>query len=332
MKPKTRAEGPGSRQACGRRQEEQAAESDTLQATCDLYLKREGPRMRTVAQRRSDLELLYSKLGRLPVAETRRSQFTHVLEHIHDNNGPQRAHRCQSALRTLLNWYAGRSDDYVSPLVRGGTNARSTPRERVLNDDELRASGTRLNRTTGPFGAFVRFTILTATRRGEGAGMTRDELSDDGKTWIIPAARYKTGKDTLIPPQRGSAEDRRGRCQCLAIMFLLRWLEAASGFPRSQRRRSTKISGIEKAYTLHDLRRTARTIVVEVSRCHARRTPSVVTEPRHWRRERRYDLHGYERTRSGAASRRWPRWSEAHRCSARRQRCADDRGGAAWKK
>ena len=85
------------------RQEQLAAESDTLQAIAQEYLRREGPRLRTLSQRRSDLELLCaSALGRLPVAEITRGQYTRVLDHIADHNGPVRADRVLSAPKTLL--------------------------------------------------------------------------------------------------------------------------------------------------------------------------------------------------------------------------------------
>ena len=102
------------------RQQELAAESDTLRAISEEYLRREGPRLRTVGQRRSDLELLCaSVLGRLPVAEIKRGQYTRVLDHIADHNGLARADRVLSAAKTLLSWHAARSD-FVSPLGRGG--------------------------------------------------------------------------------------------------------------------------------------------------------------------------------------------------------------------
>ena len=75
-----------------KRQEERAAESDTLGAIAGEYLRREGPRLRTVRSGSSDLDLLCaSVLGRQPVAGITRGQYTRVLDHIADNNGPVRA-------------------------------------------------------------------------------------------------------------------------------------------------------------------------------------------------------------------------------------------------
>jgi integrase len=55
-----------------------------------------------------------------------------------------------------------------------------------------------------PYDYFIRFTLLTATRRNESARIKRSELSPEATEWTIPAARYKgqDGKSThahLIP-------------------------------------------------------------------------------------------------------------------------------------
>src|SRR5262245_1009783 len=122
------------------RAEERAAESDTLTAIAQEYLRRKGPELRTLSQRKADLDLLCaSVLGRQPVGAITRGQYTRVLDHVADNNGPVRSDRCLSALRTLLSWHASRSD-FISPLVRGGrrTSISERARKRVLFDDELR--------------------------------------------------------------------------------------------------------------------------------------------------------------------------------------------------
>src|SRR5262249_15485575 len=159
-------------------------------------------RLRTLSQRRSDLELLCaSPLGRQPIDQINRGQFTRVLDHIADHNGPVRADRVLSALKTLLSWHAERSD-YISVLGRGGrrTSIRERARSRILTDDELRRVWLAAEAdATPPFGAFLMFLLLTSTRRGEAAALQHSELSEDGQTWIIPARKYKSGRDTLIP-------------------------------------------------------------------------------------------------------------------------------------
>ena len=244
------------------RQVQRAAESDTLENIAAEYLRREGPRLRTLSQRRSDLDLICaSVLGRLSVAEITRGQYTRVLDYIADNNGPVRSDRCLSALRTLLSWHAKRSD-FVSPLVRGGrrTSIAERSRSRVLTDDELRALWLAAEQDGTPFGAFVRFTLLTATRRSEAAGLRRSELSDGGTLWTIPGKRYKTSRDVVIPLSN-AAQDIIAAQPALAgdFVFSADGSHALSGF--SERKNDFDIACGVSGYVLHDLRRTSRTLL-----------------------------------------------------------------------
>jgi integrase len=95
-----------------------------------------------------------------------------------------------------MTFHASRSDDFRSPIVKGMGRGSAQARSRILSDDELRAIWT----TTGDypvFGPLLRFILLTATRRYEAGHMPWSELHD--REWIIPAARYKTKIDHVIP-------------------------------------------------------------------------------------------------------------------------------------
>jgi integrase len=243
------------------RREALAAESDTLAAIAAEYLRREGPRLRTLSQRKSDLELLCaSVLGRLPVAEIKRGQYTRILDHISDHNGPVRSDRCLSALRTLLSWHSARSD-FVSPLVRGGrrTSISERARSRILSDDELRRVWLAAEQDKGPFGPFVRFVLLTAARRGEAAGLRRSELSDNGATWTIAGARYKSGKDTVIPLSAAAQQIIAAQPVLGDFVFSADGSRPLVGFD-DRKKELDKVCGV-RDYVLHDLRRTSRTLL-----------------------------------------------------------------------
>jgi integrase len=244
-----------------KRQEQLAAESDTLQAISEEYLRREGTRFRTLNQRRADLELLCARaLGRLPVAQITRGQYTRALDHIADHNGPVRSDRCLSALRTLLTWHARRSD-FVSPLAPGGrrTSIQERARSRVLTDDELQRVWLAAEQDKGLFGSFVMFTLLTATRRGESASLRRSELSDDGQTWTIPSTRYKSKRDTLIPLSETAQRIIASQPQRGDLVFTVDGRRPMGGFD-DRKSVFDKLAGVD-GYTLHDLRRTARTLL-----------------------------------------------------------------------
>jgi integrase len=101
-------------------------------------------------------------------------------------------------LRAVLNRHAIGSDDYTSPIIRGMamTSTKDRARSRTLSEIELAALWRACDRA-GIFGAYIRFTLLTATRRKESAQIRRTEIT--GADWTIPASRYKTKIDHLIP-------------------------------------------------------------------------------------------------------------------------------------
>jgi len=242
------------------RQEERAAESDTLVAIATEYLRREGPRLRTLNQRKADLDLVCaSVLGRLPVAEIRRAQFVRVFDHIADHNGPVRADRVLSATKTLLAWHGNRSD-YVSVLGRGlrRTSIQERARSRILSDDELRAVWIAAEQG-GTFGAYVRFMLLTCTRRGEAAGLRQSELSDNGATWVIPGSRYKNGQDTLIPLSKAAQAIIAAQPKLGDFVFSATGERALGGFDE-RKQEFDEACGV-RGWRIHDLRRSARTLL-----------------------------------------------------------------------
>jgi integrase len=244
-----------------KRQEELAAESDTLQAISEEFLRREGGKLRTLDQRRADLKLLCdSALGRLPLEQIRRGQFARVFDSIADERGPVRSDRVLAALSRLLTWHANRSD-FVNPLSRGmrRTSTKERARSRILADDELRAVWTAAERDEGPFGAYVRFVLLTATRRGEAAGLRWDELVDGGKTWVIPGARYKNGRDVLLPLSQAAQDIIAAAPQLGDFVFSADGSRPLGGFD-DRKAEFDKACGVS-GYVLHDLRRTARTLL-----------------------------------------------------------------------
>src|SRR5262249_10478615 len=84
-----------------------------------------------------------------------------------------------------------------SPCTEIKPPHQEAPRDRLLSDDELKEIWDTAVAMGGPYGALVRFLMLTGTRRLEAASMTRDEL--DGGVWVIPPARQKSGIAHAVP-------------------------------------------------------------------------------------------------------------------------------------
>jgi integrase len=262
------------------RRKAEGASTNTLRSIAEEYLAREGKQLRSAEQRSAVLErLVYPRLGARPIEEIRRSDIIRLLDQIEEERGTDgvrataMANMVLAFIRRIFNWHASRSDDFRSPIVRG--MARSKPgagrRQRVLSDDEIRAIWRAAEASPSAFGYFVQFVLLTAVRRNEAAHMRRGEVS--GNNWIIPQSRYKTGLELLVPlspmaqdilvkvPQIGRGD----------LVFTTDGRRPLTGFSWSKQA-FDKACGVT-GWTIHDLRRTARTLLSRagVSSDHAER-------------------------------------------------------------
>lgn len=115
---------------------------DTFKAVADNWFKRhvEAKALRT----RHEIERCLSKYV-LPTwrdrvfDDIRRSDVALLLDHIEDAHGSRQADATLTIVRSMMNWYASRSDDYVVPVARGMKRSTNGARERILNDDEIPA-------------------------------------------------------------------------------------------------------------------------------------------------------------------------------------------------
>jgi integrase len=220
-------------------------------------------------------------LGARPIAEITRRDIVVLMEAIADR-GRTGAHarNIYAHIKTLFNWAINRSIygleaspcDRLQPKALFG---EKRIRERVLDDDELRALWRAAGRMGYPYGSLVQFIMLTGCRRDEALGAVWSEFGP--KLWTVPAERFKQGTAHVVPltevmttllndlPRwaRGdyvfSFSGERpyaGLSYAKAKLdreMLLSW--RALGRAQGINRRNAKIEG----WTLHDIRRTVRT-------------------------------------------------------------------------
>jgi integrase len=255
------------RDPLGERRKAAAAPREAFRSIAEEYLKREGKRLRTARDRRVLLErLVYPRLGVRQVSEIKRSDIVRLLDQIEDTNGPVMADRTLAAIRRVMSWHASRSDDFRSPIVRGmaRTKPKEREREKVLTDEELCAIWTAAESCAKPWGQFIRFLLLTATRRNEAARMGWAEVT--GEDWTIPATRYKTSyknksRDVAFPLSKaaGGVLTELPKIEGCRFVFTTNGTKPISGFSKFKRA-FDKSCGVE-GWTLHDLRRTARSLM-----------------------------------------------------------------------
>jgi integrase len=233
-----------------------AAKRDTLNAICEEFLRRDGAKLRSADWVRATLmRLVYPTLGLQPITAIRRSDIVRLLDKIEDERGPVMANRTLAVIGRIMNWHASRSDDFRSPIVKGMTRVNEVARDRVLSDEEIRAVWSA--GVPPVFCAFIRFLLLTAARRNEAAQMKWAEIAE--ADWTLPALRNKTGQE-LARPLSGAAQailadlPKEGE-----FVFSRNGKDAMGGISKMKAEldHASRTSG----WTLHDLRRTARSLM-----------------------------------------------------------------------
>ena len=242
----------------------------------ERYVEKEAKLRSAVSIKRAFDQLVKPCIGRIGIYQLRRSDIARMLDEIADERGLVMADQTLAYLRKAFNWYAGKDDQFNSPIVKG--MARTKPRERqrtrVLSDDEIRILWPALGEA-GTFGAMAKTLLLTAQRRDEAAHMSRKEVGEDG-IWTIPAERYKTKRPNFVPLSRTAlaviaAQPKYDDCE---YVFPSRAKTPFSGFGKSkakldravlaalkmQAKKGVKVEPIPN-WTLHDLRRTAKTLM-----------------------------------------------------------------------
>jgi len=179
-----------------------------------------------------------------------------------DGAGVQ-ANKTLTRLRTFWGWAISQGLAEHDPTAGVRKPVREIARDRVLDDDEIRAFWQATGETGWPFGHMFRLMLVTAQREGEVSGIRWPEINLDRKQWEIPSARTKNGKPHIVHLSPLALEVIEA-VPCVGdLLFIGRGDHVVSGFGKAKARLDRSmlaIAGAEiPAWTLHDLRRSAAT-------------------------------------------------------------------------
>lgn len=140
--------------------------------------------------------LILPRLGSRPASEIKRREVAALMDHVEEAVGSSVADRVFEQLSVFFDWYAARDDDFTSPLSKQMKRHRKGNGARPLTDSELRSFWIACG-DSGLAGGAGRFCLLTASRRTETLGAAWSEVAAD--VWTIPAVRYKTRREHVVP-------------------------------------------------------------------------------------------------------------------------------------
>jgi hypothetical protein len=221
----------------------------------------------------------------------------------------QQADKVLEAVSAFLKWVSNRDEDFRNPMPPTWRQVKrdEARRTRMLTDDEIRALWAATE-TVVPkmYGTLVRLLLVTGQRLGDWRCARWDELAGDAL--VIPGARYKSGKQHEVPV----AAQTRGLIDTLpsggTFLFQIRqgpFDNLSKAKKRLDELMLAKLREIDpaaelKEWRLHDLRRTARTLLSRagIARDIAERFVGHAVADHI---EKTYDVHQYWAERTSAA-------------------------------
>ncbi|MDD1536092.1 MULTISPECIES: tyrosine-type recombinase/integrase [unclassified Bradyrhizobium] len=254
-----------------------AASSETFEVVAERYLKRfvDGKR-RSGPQIRKMVEKIYPVWGKRPFESIRRSDVSNLLDDIEEMRGPRAADVTLATLRRMMSKYAVGHDEYSSPIREGMArieNPSERARDRILTDEEIRALFMACE-GQGVFGNLVKMLLLTGQRRIKVATMGWDDLSGD--VWTIATEEREKGNGVRLklPKLALAILDVQRETRTNEFVFPATFKTSRVGPSRHYGSFSAFGDGkatLDKAmseilpniprWTLHDLRRTARSLM-----------------------------------------------------------------------
>jgi integrase len=242
---------------------------DSFEDIAEQWLKRHGEakQLRSLKNIKRLLRVhVYRRWKNKNFVDLKRSDAARLLDHVEDNHGARQADLVLTVVRSIMNWFATRHDDYNPPVVRGmrRQDPKAHSRARILTDDELRRVWKAAERA-GRFGAILRLCLLTAQRRTVVANMRWTDLFGD--KWTIPQMPREKENAGLLQLPKVAVDIIRAQPQLVGnpYVFGMRQDKPFSGFSVCKTEFDKQLHDKQlldlEPWVIHDLRRTARSLM-----------------------------------------------------------------------
>src|SRR5262245_56252840 len=283
---------------------EQRKRAGTFASVAEDFIREKLPGER----RGRDAELHLRRIfipqwGNRPVVDITRSDVKALIREIKEDT-PSMAHALFGTLRRMFNWLVEEGDYGLEQSPCDHLKAKSligeaVVRDRILEDDEIRAFWRACLKMGHPHGDLARFLLLTGVRHFEAAEAPWSEFNLPAATWTIPKERFKSKSGHLVPLSKDALEllESLPRYKSGDHLFSFSFGVRGTDIGERPKLRLDALMAEElgrelKPWRIHDLRRTMR------SRLSALQVPDVIGELvlGHAKRglQRVYDQHRYE--------------------------------------
>lgn len=235
-----------------------------------LYVKNKERPLRSAYEiERQFKSHLWPRWEKRVFVDIKRRDIAQMLDEVERDSGASMADHLLATLSKLMTWYAGRDDDYTSPIIRGmrRTKPSERKRKRMLSDDEIRLVWNAAD-DAGVFGAIIKTCLLSAQRRDKVRLMRREDVDMETGRWTIPSEvreKANAGEITLPPLAVAvlkSCKELKGN----PYVFAVSKDKAFNGFSKEKVALDAAIAKanggkVLEPWVIHDLRRTAKSLM-----------------------------------------------------------------------
>jgi integrase len=265
--------------AHAQRQLELRRQKNSFDAVAEEFIKRHVSKTRKAAivEREIRREFVDRWSGR-PITDITSHDVVAVIDEAVDRGAPYQAHNLLGHVRTLFNWAIARGVYGLerSPCDRlrpAAVIGKKLPRQRILNDDEIRALWAASGAVDYPYGPAFRLLLLTGQRKSEVGEARWSEFDLAKKLWTIPAERMKADAAHVVPLSEAALAVLADLPRFKSGEYLFSTTfgrKPVSGYSKAKTRldrvmleKLHELTGHERAklepFVIHDIRRTMRT-------------------------------------------------------------------------
>jgi len=237
------------------------------------YIAARKPKSHYNLQNLMDVHVL-PRIGDMPVEDMGRSDIKGMIVSVFEATGQATARKAFELVRACFNW-AIRNDVFgeeydfnpASNIPIDDLIGEKKDRDRVFRKAEIRAFWDATQEMGYPFGTALQLLLMTGQRRSDVAGMGWSELDLEDGMWEIPSERYKTGAKQTVAIGDDAASILAGlpRQTGPHVFSTQRGHRPISGFSKAKARcnllMKEELGESFMPWTIHDLRRTMRTMI-----------------------------------------------------------------------
>ncbi len=254
---------------------EERRKARTFGAEAKDYLDQRIKTMKPRAHKEIERHLLQhaKPMHSATLNEIRRADIAQRLREIESASGPSPRNRVRSSLSAFFNWAVKEGLLDTNPVAGTAKADEGGSRERVLSPAELAEVWTTLPKDH--FGDIVRLLILTGQRREEIGALRWTEVDLGRGMIVLPPERTKNKRTHQLPlsPQARAILERQLRRNSRDLIFgvgeggFSGWSDCKARLDRAilhKRREADRRAKAMPDWRLHDLRRTAATMMAEL--------------------------------------------------------------------